>query len=580
MLKECIEIFQKKIDHMGNQYGNTDALILDNYIPADGDYIVVKKDGSIVKCSIKMDKKAGRPVKDLSDGDSQYEDILFYDYHSRLVSMDKPQDPDKAIHSNNYLSFWIKKESLTNGKLNMEGVDRYFDILSNPRAKYKNAKDSRMYDYIFPAVGEVNQEKLEKCRNWIKQHIFNIQDLGIDTSGKNYLKIFFEDDRDLYINEEKRYLMTKIYNKNDYNIDIDEQIYGLPNDNLTLNSKKPYMEHKTRKNVVPYLITPEEAATQRKFFDYLMNEANRGYTNIFFDSDEYEIIPKKPGEFITDDFSGFLIQIQRGKELSIQHQDTIVDYKYKLYKHFQYQDVIGSAKDEEIYKEYVNKKQMLAVLDEVIFSKCLSRNFFTDDINVNPELKRNIIMSRDAIFAWLYKGQEEGIYAVLHNVCINTVRNSINNGYMNKVIIQFNFMKSLEEYFGGINMADRYGDIRKKLSDKINKKEYSQIESDEEYFYAVGQLVYYFISLNKSKDKKHSLANPFFNARNNELLQKKITQFFKKYNYIIGTTNLRFNNLYSMVSSYELTGKVESEEIIAGYISSNLIYDSGNKEED
>ena len=580
MLKDCIEIFQKKIEHMGNECGDADALILDNYIPADGDYIVVKKDGSVVKCSIKMDKKAGRPVKDLSDGDSQYEDIVFYDYHSRLVSMDKPQDPKKVIHSNNYLSFWIKKESLTNGKLNMEGIDRYFDILSNPRVKYKNVKDSKMYDYIFPVVGEVNQEKLEQCRNWIKQHIFNLKDFGIDTSGKNYLKIFFEEDKDLYVNEEKRYLMTKIYNKNDYNIDIDEQIYGLPNDNLALNSKKPYMEHKTRKNVVPYLITPEEAATQRKFFDYLMNEANRGYTNIFFDSDEDEIIPKKPGEFITDDFSGFFIQIQKGKELSIQHQDAIVDYKYNLYKHFQYRDVIGSARDEEIYKEYVNKKQMLAVLDEVIFSKCLSRNFFTDDINVNPELKRNIIMSRDAIFAWLYKGQEQGIDAVLHNVCINTVRDSINNGYVNKVIMQFNFMKSLEEYFGGVNMADRYSDIRKNLSDKINKKGYSQIESDEEYFYAVGQLVYYFISLNKSKDKKHSLANPFFNARNNELLQKKITQFFKKYNYIIGTTNLRFNNLYSMVSSYELTGRVKSEEIIAGYISSNLIYDSANKEED
>ena len=107
---------------MGNECGDADALILDNYIPADGDYIVVKKDGSVVKCSIKMDKKAGRPVKDLSDGDSQYEDIVFYDYHSRLVSMDKPQDPKKVIHSNNYLSFWIKKESLTNGKLNMEGT--------------------------------------------------------------------------------------------------------------------------------------------------------------------------------------------------------------------------------------------------------------------------------------------------------------------------------------------------------------------------------------------------------------------------------------------------------------------------
>ncbi len=580
MLKDCIEIFQKKIEYIENECGNADALILDNYIPADGDYIVVKKDGSIVQCSIKMNRKAGIPETSLSEGDSQYEDIVFYDYHSRLVSMDKPQDPKKVIHSNNYLSFWVKKESLTNGKLNMEGIDRYFDILSNPRAKYKNAKDSMMYDYIFPVVGEVNQEKLEQCRNWIKQHIFNMQDFGIDTSGKNYLKIFFEEDRDLYINEEKRYLMTKIYNKNDYNINIDGQIYGLPNDNLALNSKKPYMEHKTRKNVVPYLITPEEAVTQRKFFDYLMNEANKGYTNIFFDSDEDEIEPKIPGEFITDDFSGILIQIQRGKELSIQHQDTIVDYKYNLYKPFQYRDVIGSAKDEDIYKEYVNKEQMLAVLDEVIFSKCLSKRSLTDDINVNPELKRNIIMSRDAIFAWLYKGQEQGIDAVLHNVCINTVKDSINNGYMNKVIMQFNFMKSLEEYFGGVNMADRYSEIRKNLTDKINRKEYDQIESDEEYFYAVGQLVYYFISLNKSKDKKHSLANPFFNARNNELLQKKITQFFMRYNYIIGTTNLRFNKLYSMVTSYELTGKVKSEEIIAGYISSNLIYDSGNKEED
>ena len=305
MLKDCIEIFQKKIEHIGNECGNADALILDNYIPADGDYIVVKKDESIVKCSIKMDKKAGRLVKDLSDGDSQYEDIVFYDYHSRLVSNRKSQDPKRIIQSNNYLSFWVKKDSLTNGKLNMKSIERYFDILSNPRAKYKNAKDSRMYDYIFPVVGEGIQEILEICRYLIIQHIFNMHDFGVVTSGIDYLKIFFEEDRDLYINEEKRYVMTKIFNKNDYNIDINEQTYGLSNDNLALNSKKPYMEHKTRKNVVSYLITLEEAVTQRKFFDYLLNEANRGYTNIFFDSDEDEIILKKPGNLSQKIFLDF-----------------------------------------------------------------------------------------------------------------------------------------------------------------------------------------------------------------------------------------------------------------------------------
>ena len=106
--------------------------------------------------------------------------------------------------------------------------------------------------------------------------------MGIELTGKNYLKIFFEDDKELYVREEQRYLMTKIYNKNDYNIEIDGQILGLPNDNLALNSKKPYMEHKTRKKTVPYLLTPQSAAVQRMFFDYLMNEANKGNTNLFF----------------------------------------------------------------------------------------------------------------------------------------------------------------------------------------------------------------------------------------------------------------------------------------------------------
>ena len=31
--------------------------ILDEYIPADGDYIIVKKDGTVKSCSIKYDKK-------------------------------------------------------------------------------------------------------------------------------------------------------------------------------------------------------------------------------------------------------------------------------------------------------------------------------------------------------------------------------------------------------------------------------------------------------------------------------------------------------------------------------------------
>ena len=34
----------------------------------------------------------------------------------------------------------------------------------------------------------------------------------------------------IYITEEQRYVMTKIFNKNDYNLEIKNEIWGLPNE--------------------------------------------------------------------------------------------------------------------------------------------------------------------------------------------------------------------------------------------------------------------------------------------------------------------------------------------------------------
>ena len=54
--------------------------------------------------------------------------------------MDKPVDPKKVIHSNNYLSFWVKQESLGNGKLNQEAIDRYFDVFKKSRKEICQVK--------------------------------------------------------------------------------------------------------------------------------------------------------------------------------------------------------------------------------------------------------------------------------------------------------------------------------------------------------------------------------------------------------------------------------------------------------
>lgn len=580
MLRDCLEIFSQELESTKDLTGDADRLILDEYIPADGDYLIVGKDGTIEGCSLKLDKKT-RTIEQYPVDTELYEKICFYDYHSKLVSMDKPQDPKKVIHSNNYMSFWVKWDSLDNGKLDSEAIDRYFNVLKEPEKKYTSPKDRSLYEYIKEQIGEINQEKLEENRKWIKDNVFTLDNLGLDLKKKNYLKIYFENERDVYVNEEKRYLTVKIFNSNDYNLEISGQILGLPNDNMGLNSKKPFLRNKTRKNEVPYLITPEEAMLQKKFFDYLMNKANAGKTDIYFDHNKRSINALGRGEMPDRDFSGFFLSIQKGKELEIHHQDTIVDYKYFLQKPFTYKNVLGVRDERDLYRKYKDKKELQGLINDILFNKWLAGNYFSLEENISADsvTKRNILWSRGAIFAWLYKGNEVGIESVLKTVSFNMINNSILNGWLTKAKDQVNLMCSLDDYFRGDNMTDKYSVIRTKLREKINCNEDCVIESNEEYFYAVGQLVNYFISLSKTKEKTHSLANPFFHAIDNKVIKMKLGQFFMKYNYQIGTNRTRFNRMYAMVLAYEAQDKINREDIMVGYLSDSLIYEKKSEEE-
>ena len=88
----------------------------------------------------------------------------------------------------------MKKESISS-KLTEAIIDNYYDILKNPlEKKYKKSKEaSKIYQNFEKEYSPVNIEILEKCRSWIKQHIFSIDKLvQIDLGKKDYLKIFFE----------------------------------------------------------------------------------------------------------------------------------------------------------------------------------------------------------------------------------------------------------------------------------------------------------------------------------------------------------------------------------------------------
>ena len=599
MFEECLDVFSEMLKHEDN-------LILKGYVPADGSYIIVKNDGTVKNADIKFDKK----TRDLNcTDDTLLNDICFYDYHSKLISMNKPIDIKKVIHSNNYLAFAVKKESITT-KLTEAIIDNYYDTLKNPlEKKYKKSKEaSKIYQKFEEDHGVVNITLLEKCRSWIKQNVFSIDKLvNVDLGKKEYLKIFFEifetneednkKNKELFIQEDNRYIYPNIYNNNYYNVEVDGKIQGIPDNNMGMNAKKPFLSIKTRKNPASYLLDGDTALLQKQFFEYLMNFATNGKNNIYVDIINNKIeaySDKEEREKFSGIEAGYYLRIQKGKELEIQVQDNIVNYQDKLLLNFNYQDFFNMniEKYPEYTKDigiYTKRTDVGRLINNIFFSKYLLTNYFTDanDISVKDSvLKRIIIMYRNVIFDWIYKGIDNNFEVVEKQFALELIKNTLINDYNLRAMTQLNLHWSFEDYFanlekrGGEKMADIATKIRMSVKEKVMSKDKAVIVSNnEEYYYAIGQLMAYFISLSKASKKAQSLINPVLNAQNDTVIKTRLLQLYKKYNYNILTKNSRVKNLYAMILGYRSEGKVNQEMILFGYMDNNVIYTKSEEKE-
>ncbi|WP_296922543.1 hypothetical protein [uncultured Megamonas sp.] len=605
MFEECLEVFKRELDYDNN-------LILDEYIPADGSYIIVDAEGKIKNYQdIKLDKKKRGTSEAVVKG-SYFKEICFYDYHSKLISMNKPVDSKKVIHSNNYLSFAVKKESITS-KLTETIIDNYYDTLKNPlEKKYKKSKEaSKIYQKFEEEHSAVDVELLERCRRWIKQHIFSIDKLiNVDLGKKEYLKIFFEvfevgeednkKNRELFIQEDNRYIFPNIYNSNDYNVEVEGKIQGIPDNNMGMNAKKPFLAIKTRKTPAAYLVDINKAILQKQFFEYLMNFAANGKNNIYIDTKNYRIKAYSDQDE-RDDFdgmaSGNYLRIQKGKELEIQIQDNIVDYQNRLKTNFEYVKFISiDIKEDKLpefakkYGVYDKRTSIGTLINEIFFSKFLRTNYFIDanDMSIKDSvLRQNIIMYRNIIFDWVYKGIDNNFSKAEEKFALDLIKNSIRNEdkYNLRPKSQLNLHWSLKDYFlkmkkeqGGDTMADIATKIRTSVKEKIMSKEDLIMPSDDkEYYYAVGQLLSYFIFKSRAGKRMQSMINPVLNAKRDNIIKMRLFQLYKKYNYDISIHNYNMKKLYAMILGYKPQNKVNQEMILFGYLDENILLKSNAK---
>ncbi|NLJ73320.1 MAG: type I-B CRISPR-associated protein Cas8b/Csh1 [Syntrophomonadaceae bacterium] len=572
MLADVIEIFAKELEEHGEK------LILDSYIPADGEYVIVSlEDFTIIdRVEIKQDKK----TKEIDRNNPNFDFLCYVDYVSKYLNSDKAL-ASKNIHSNNYLTFFVKKENVHNEeKINDKIIAEYYEILKDPSAKskYRERKTKEIIENIEKEIGQPNEIEINRIESWIKNNLYELVDK--DSRDKSYLKIFFKCDLDTYKNESNRYILPNIYNSNDHNEIVNENIYGFPNNNMGLNSKKPFLENKTRKKTVPSLISQDGILKQKMFFDHLFNLASAGRYNVY--ASETSVIGLTNDNLPNQDFTGYFLRIRKGKkEAEIIDFDIIGLYKVAI-RPFRLRNVLDLEKTEVRYRTIHKLVELKEEINKTLFYNFLTNNYFTEakDLSINDSiLKRNILLARAALFRWFYKGNSEGVWQVLDTGSLDLIKAGINNAHLLKASEQFNLRSSLKHYFeGGEDMADILVEVKNSLREKINLRDTDYFTSEEEYFFAVGQVTYYLLSLSKASKKTHALANPVFNAKSDEQIKEILKRLFIKYNHE-EKMGRRFAHLYAMVSGYVPEDKkINDDLIIAGYLHSNLIYEKSIEE--
>ena len=561
MINEALEVFKKIYDKEGEE------LVVSKHIPKDGTYILVNiESGKIIEnLNIAYDKKNKKIDGELNQ---YYSYIRAFDYYSNLVDMNKPMDSKKTIHSNQIYSFFIKKDSIRENKLTKSIIEGYKKNLLNPEEKYNSKEAKELYKNIANKLPEIKKDTVEKIFSWIET---NINEDLLEDNKKDYLKIFFvESDLDislkLFKNEHKRYLIPNIFNSNDYNKKIEETIYGLSNNNMGLNAKKTFLENKTRKISTPYLVDTEEILLQYAFYNYLLPEVKQGNYFIYFT--ENEIIPKTYKDAYPNG-ARYLLNATYSKDVDIKNFNIISKSDSQEIS-INFREILHQKRKDSDEIEYgnLNREKIMNNINKILFYNSLLGNFLASDGDLDIkdiEIKKLLMKYRNAFYKWFYLNDETEVKKSVKKIYLDAVMVAIENGHLFKANQQLDLGFCLEEYFyKKSELMEEIMNIKEIFLNHTLSEEDWEFLNDEEYFFAVGQILAYINYMRNSKAKSLNFIKQLTFIKNPTILKEKIKKIIISYSHIFETKNKKINRTISNISLYQ-PKEIKIDILLAGF---------------
>ncbi len=471
---------------------------------------------------------------------------------------------DKKIHSINYFSLFVKLESFistdTKKILKSEIIDKHFFNLCNYKKFQKKQEIEIIQNFQEHLKNRERRKDIIKKYKFLRDNLDSIIEVAKGNKIKNYVKVFFEEDIGKYKEESNIYYSLKIFNDINYCEFINEETFGLSNSNMGLNSKKPYLEHKTKFNTAPFLIEQNDALILKIFFDWLKLQSYKDEEN-------------KPIDRYLDD-SFFMQKHSSNDEAEILDFDYIPIREDELKETILVKNYLWLKEGKALIQDYkINKlSQFEAIVDDIFYNHQLINNYYGEVWEkLDNSFANFIYITRDAMVSYFRKYDEKGFYNVVRKYGLKLVVEHIKKDRLLKAGKALNLRLSLLKFKGEKIMNIKQ--VQGKITEKLIKSNYDELNT-EEFFYLCGQIAKYLISQSEAFEKKGDMLEPFLRSNNVKKLKNNIEIEYFKYKHKISINFLKFNNAMSLVMAYSGEEKLNEnlDTFLIGSLSENIFY--------
>ncbi|WP_143959476.1 hypothetical protein [Litoribacter populi] len=564
--------------------------------------------GKVIESERYLGKKHGEPSNFLLESASKQEAAW-------MIDTNKCFDlPIKGLHSASPYCLAFKRESWIGG--DKYPTDGKKPNLLNRLDIYFGKTFEEKYE-----LSETEKQGAIQFKVFMKAEMNNILAKipeYTDLDGSDYVIFYRNEPVEKYRVFQGIYLSGGLFNTSEYNIEVEEDVFGTSNFYNGFNSKKPFLMHQTASFDITSRISAKEAKALSEFQIFAGKRLYPNPTPIFIDEPEltHEAINlyhrsegQKPShrELITElwkrqkDLGNYYLLYFSGG--GIQDFDYVSKFRYLL----------GEGKMGEPNEWIINNLTEIRDKEKALkppirlktvfdFERIVIRELFNNALvkiddkkgtftmryfdDVDPKYYRAaqytlLLKYRKPIYDFIYKSMRTNLGRhQFEDICMTGIMDDIRNKESNKeyaIKTKLNIFFSLSPYFdrtnNHIHMPSKIEEHKAEIARVVEEAD-AHFATDDSYAFGAGQLIYFLLSKSEAGERTHAVLEPFLQKTNHAHFNEAISGILLKYKHAIGFDFRRFNKLAGEVLAYEpITGLQQLRPfLLAGYFCPNVLF--------